>query len=148
MVHVSALQVTFAAFGILMMTMLFGNFVARNWKPELELRYGWVIYAMGIPGLVLAGLYLLAEGMSVFFPAASLVFTAWALFGFVVDRVAKVQWRRPTVPQIFVPYVTLYVAWQVLYWIPMWSIGRVYWVVYTLLFSAATCLNLRAHLKR
>ncbi len=141
----STLRVLFAGFGILMMALLAGDFAARNWQPEIELRWGWIVYAMGIPGLALAILFLRANDVPAIFPAGALVFTAWALFGFIVDRVLEIEWRAPILPAVFYPYVVLYVVWQILFWIPMWSIGRLYWTFYTLLFITATWLNLRTH---
>ena len=57
----NTLEVLFVVFAFVVQVLLVFNFIARNWKPSLEQKYGWVIYTMGILGIILGVLFLAGE---------------------------------------------------------------------------------------
>jgi hypothetical protein len=140
------LQALFVAFAFLAQVLLIINFAARNWRPLLERRYGWLIYAMGIPGIGL-GILFLARAQPWTVVAAPLVYAIWAAFGYYVDMVRQIKWRSPPRWPVFIPYVALFMAGQFLFWIPLWYVGLAYWIIYTVMYFLNTGLNIYSHRK-
>jgi hypothetical protein len=122
------LQALFVAFAFLAQVLLIINFAARNWRPLLERRYGWLIYAMGIPGI----------GLGILFLARAQPWTIVA---------APLKWRSPPRWPVFIPYVALFMAGQFLFWIPLWYVGLAYWIIYTVMYFLNTGLNIYSHRK-
>lgn len=134
----------FVAFAFVFQLALVLDFAARHWRPDLERRYGWIVYALGIPGLILAGLCIVTrETWNIW--AAPVVFAAWAGFGYMVDVRMKIPWRSPPRWPIFIAYVILFLAAQFLFWIPLWTVGISYWIGYTALYVLNTVLNITSH---
>lgn len=140
------LRSLFVAFALLVQVLLLADFAARNWRPVLEKAYGWLVYAMAIPGLAL-GLALLVMRAPWYLVAAPGVYAVWAAFGYVVDIRRPTPWRSPPRWAIFVPYVTLFLASLFLLWIPLWYISSASWIAYTALYAAHTSLNLCSHFR-
>jgi len=42
----NTLQALFVVFAFLVQVLLIINFVARNWKPSLERKHGWILYTL------------------------------------------------------------------------------------------------------
>ena len=91
---------TFVAFGLLSQVGLLLYFAARRWRPDAERRWGWVMYALGVPaaGLALVGLGTAAPPEHIL---AYVLFAAWAGFGALVDLRLRIEWRSPIRPPIF-----------------------------------------------
>jgi len=51
-------QVLFVGLAFLTQVLLIANFAARNRKPESEIKYGWLVYAIGVPSAALGILFL------------------------------------------------------------------------------------------
>jgi len=134
----------FVCFAFLIQGLLILDFLARNWQPDLERKYGWIIYALGLVGIVLGIIYL-KGGAPWYMSAAPLVFAAWAAFGFAIDILFKIEWRSPILWPVFIPYVLLFMASQFAFWIPMWYVGTWYWVAYTITYTINTILNIYSH---
>lgn len=141
------MQKLFVVFALLTQGLLFSNFAARLWQPSLERQYGWIVYALGIPALFLGILYI-ADGQPWMVAVAPLVYAAWAALGYYVDIYAGIPWRTPPIWPVFLPYVTLFMAAQFFFWIPLWSMGVPYWIAYTLLYVLNTALNIGSHFIR
>jgi hypothetical protein len=107
----------FTAFAFLIQVGLLANFCARRWRPAIERKYGWVIYAPGIPALLLGGVSF-AAGEPLMIWAAFLIFSAWAGFGYWIDIRKKFPWRSPPRWVVFIPHVALFVTAQFFFWIP------------------------------
>ena len=137
----------FVAFAFLAQILLLLDFTARNLRPALEIKYGWIVYATAIPGLVL-GVLNLATDQPWYMVTAPLVYCAWGAFGFYVDRYRPVEWRSPPRWSVLVPYVVLFIASQFAFWIPLWYVGRGYWLAYSAFYVLNTGLNLYSHKKR
>jgi hypothetical protein len=141
------MEFLFIAFAFLSQILLILNFAARNWKPVFERRYGWITYAMGVPALIL-GIVFLLDGQPGSYVFAPFTYAAWAAFGATIDLIRPVSWRSPTRWSVFIPFVLLFMIAQFAFWIPLWSIGIAYWIVYTLMYALNTALNLNSHRRR
>jgi hypothetical protein len=142
---VTGTELAFAAFGVATQGLLLAFFVARRWWRSLADRFGWVVYAFSALGLPL-GAWLFLGGQSWRLFVGPLLMALWALFGTIVDLWRPSQWRgKPVVWHVLIPYLVLYFAAQMFMWWPLWSIERVAWVVFLLLFVPSTILNIRGH---
>jgi hypothetical protein len=138
--------VLFASFAIVSQCLLLAYFIDRRLKTGAADRYGWIVYGMGVPALLLAVLFIV-EGEALRWWLGPLLFAAWAAFGFAVDSVFKVPWRGPIDWPVFVVYVALYSAAQVMLWIPLWFIHPALWGVYAVLFGLSTSFNMLGHVR-
>jgi hypothetical protein len=134
----------FIGFGFLEQVLLVLDFAARLWRPPLERRYGWLIYALGLPAGGLA-ILLAVSGAPGYQPLAFGLYAAWAGLGAWVDHVRPVAWRSPPRWRVFVPYVGLFTASQFAFWIPMWYVGLGAWLAFGALYALQTSLNLASH---
>ena len=135
----------FIFWGFLVQILLIIHFAVR--KPFFEsytVRYGWIIYALSIPAVIIS-LVMLRGGKSWAFWLGGFLFLVYAAFGYWVDFVAKIQWRKPLVPSVMFPYVTLYLAAVMFYWWPVGILSRPLWFIYGALFVIATVLNITSH---
>jgi hypothetical protein len=73
------------------------------------------------------------------------IYLVWAIYGFAVEYIKKIQWRNPIRLPIFGPYVFLYLAAVMFYWWPLGLISKPLWYVYAVLFIASTTLNITSH---
>lgn len=112
----------FVAFALTVNGLLVLNFAARRWRPQLERRWGWLVYAMGLPAVLLA-LTAWAGARPWYYGLACLLYAAWSAFGYSVDIVWPVSWRNPPRWPVFLPYASLYVASLIALWVPLWFIG-------------------------
>ena len=140
----NVLRTLFVAFAFAAQVLLVVNFAARNWRPVLERRYGWVVYALGIPAALLAAILTVAH-QPAYAALACVLYALWAAFGYYVDTYRQLAWRQPTRWTILLPYVLLFIASQLAFWIPLWYVGLGYWVAYGALYVANTALNLFSH---
>ena len=142
----------FATFGIASQAILLAFFASRRWHRTLADRYGWMAYAFGALGLVVAA-WLIVVGAPWRLFAGPLLFAVWACYGSWVDLFRKIQWRptaatitrRQVEWSVLGPYITLYLAAQMFLWWPLWDYWRTGWAVYLVLFVANTVLNIAGH---
>ena len=135
----------FVVWAFLFQIILIVHFAVR--KPFFEsytARYGWMVYALGIPAVIIS-LVLLRGGKSWSFWLGGFLFLVYAAFGFWVDYVAKIPFRSPLRPSIVFPYVSLYLATVMFYWWPLWPLSRPLWFAYAVLYVIATILNISSH---
>jgi hypothetical protein len=144
MIEQTILQILFAAFALVLQTMLVLHFAALRWRPRLQQQWGWLVYAMSLPGLVL-GVLFWVNSQPWYDWLATLLFAVWAALGYTVDILHPVNWRTPLWLPVFIPYVTLYLAAQFAFWIPLWFIGIGYWIIYAVLYTVSTVLNVSSH---
>ena len=140
----STLQILFVLFAFLVQVLLFINFAARNCKPSLERKYGWLVYALGILAVILGILFLLAD-QPWYITAAPFVYALWAGLGYYVDIVKQIEWRSPPRWSIFIPYVVLFIAAQFLFWVPLWYVDLPLWIIYGVLYFINLGLNIHSH---
>ena len=135
----------FVVWAFLFQIVLIVHFALR--KPFLESyarKYGWLVYALCIPAAIIS-VILLRGGKSWTFWLGGFLFVIYAAFGYWVDFVAQIQFRKPLRLSIVFPYVFLYLATVMFYWWPLWPLSRLLWSVYTVLYVIATILNIRSH---
>ena len=119
-------------------------FAMRKWRFDTAMEYGWVVYALGVPAFIVS-VILLFNGKSWQFWLGGFLITVWAIYGFTVDSVLGIQWRYPRVLPVLIPYVLLYLAWQMFYWFPLGTLYRPLWFIYAALFAVSTALNVTSH---
>jgi hypothetical protein len=134
----------YVGFAFLVQTLLIINFTARNWKPEIERAYGWIIYALGAPSVILGAL-MYVEDQPWFFVVPPLLYFMWAVFGYFVDLWRPIAWRTPPRWSIFLPYVGLFAGSLILFWVSMWYVGLIYWIAFGVMYVIETILNIYSH---
>lgn len=145
MAQLDILDKLFVVWAFLFQILLIVHFAIR--KPLFEsytVKYGWIIYALCIPAVVIS-IVLLRGGKSWSFWLGGFLFLMYAIFGYWVDFVAQIQFRNPLRPSIAFPYVILYLATVMFYWWPLGLLSRPLWFVYAMLFVIATVLNITSH---
>jgi len=116
-------------------------------KPFFEsytVKYGWIVYALAIPAVIIS-ILILRAGKPWYFWIGGFLFAVYAAYGYWVDYVKQYAWRSPLQLEIVIPYVSLYLATVMFYWWPLIRLDRRLWIVYTVLFVIATILNIRSH---
>lgn len=144
LITLHVLQTLFAISALLIQTVLVLHFAALRWRPRWQQQWGWLVYAMSLPGLVLGALFWV-NNQPWYYWLATLLFAAWAALGYTVDILHPVNWRMPVWLPVFIPYVTLYMAAQFAFWIPLWFIWKGYWIMYAVLYAINTVLNISSH---
>ena len=139
------LDLLFICWAFFLQVVLILHFALRKrFFASYTQRYGWLVYALSIPS-ALVSLLLLAGGKSWSFWLGGFLFMVYAAFGYQVDYVKKIQWRKPLVPRIMFPYITLYLVTVMFYWWPLGILSRPLWLAYALLFVISTLLNITSH---
>ncbi len=119
-------------------------FALRKWWFASAMRWGWIIYALGIPAIAV-GVILLLQNKPWYLWAGGFIFAGWAIFGYVVDIASPVAWRNPIYPRVFIPYILLFLGSQMFYWWPIGILRRPLWFIYAGLFVISTALNISSH---
>ena len=145
MTKLDNLDKLFIAWAFFLQIVLIVHFAIR--KPFFEsytMKYGWVVYALCIPAVVIS-IILLHGGKSWSFWLGGFLFLLFAAFGYWVDYVAQIQFRSPLRPSILFPYVFLYLSTIMFYWWPLRFLSHPLWFVYMILYVIATILNITSH---
>jgi len=145
MTKLDNLDKLFVIWAFVFQVLLIVHFAIR--KPFFEsytMKYGWIIYALCIPAVVIS-IVLLRGGKSWSFWLGGFLFLVFALFGYWVDYVAQIEFRSPLRPSVLIPYVVLYLATVMFYWWPLGLLSRPLWFAYAILFVIATILNITSH---
>ena len=141
-----AQRLLFVVCAFLFQIILIVHFSLRKWRFPLAIRYGSLVYALGLPAAAASGL-LLHAGAPWSLWLGGFLYLAWAIFGFTVEYVAKIEWRSPIRWSIFAPYIFLYLSTIMFYWFPLALVWKTLWYGYALLFILSTILNLASHKK-
>jgi hypothetical protein len=143
--NLDKLDKLFVVWAFLFQIILIAHFALR--KPFFEsytVKYGWIVYALCIPAVVISVILLLG-GKSWPFWLGGFLFLLFAAFGFWVDYVAQIPFRNPLRLTVVVPYVFLYLTTVMFYWWPLGQLSRPLWLAYAILFVIATILNITSH---
>jgi len=135
----------FVVWAFLFQIILIVHFALR--KPFFEsytVKYGWIVYALCIPAVVISVILLLG-GKSWSFWLGGFLFLLFAAFGFWVDYVAQIPFRNPLRLSVVFPYVFLYLTTVMFYWWPLGQLSRPLWLAYAILFVIAAILNITSH---
>lgn len=138
------LEILFILTAFVFQAVLIAHFALRNWRFDVALRYGWIVYAFSVPAMVVS-VVLLWGGKPLPLWLGGFLYLVWAICGYTVEYVRKIQWRNPPRWSIFGPYMILYLATIMFYWWPLGLVYRPLWYVYALLFVASTLLNITSH---
>ena len=144
-INLDKLDKLFVVWAFLFQIVLIVHFALR--KPFLEsyaMKYGWIVYLLCIPAVVIS-IFLLRGGKSWSFWLGGFLFLIYALYGYWVDYVQKIQFRNPLRLSVAIPYVLLYLVTVMFYWWPLGLLSRRLWFVYAILFVIATILNITSH---
>lgn len=120
------------------------HFSLRKWRFKTAIRFGFVIYLLGIL-FALSSLLILLGGKEWYFWLAGFLYLIWAIFGYIVEYHLKIEWRNPILWKIFIPYILLYLATTMFYWFPLAQINKIYWYIAGIMFVINTYLNTTSH---
>ena len=139
------LDTLFAAWAFFVQIVFIVHFACRKrYFKKYTLKYGWVVYALAVPAVVIS-IILLKGGKEIHFWLAGFFFAAFSYFGYQVDYSRRIEWRRPPRYKILLPYTVLYLGMIMFYWWPLALIARPLWYAYAVLFAFSTCLNIKSH---
>jgi len=116
-------------------------------KPLFESytkKYGWIVYTLCFPALIIS-IILLINGKSWSFWLGGFIFVFWSAYGYWIDYIKGINWRKPLRKDIMFPYVTLYLGTIMFYWWPLALLHRPLWYVFAGLFVISTILNIISH---
>jgi len=138
------LEILFAVSAFLFQTVLIIHFALRKWHFDLAMHYGWIVYALSVLASGVS-IFLLLGGKTWSLWLGGFLYLIWAIYGFTVEYVKRIQWRNPIRWPIFGPYVFLYLATVMFYWWPLALVRKLLWVAYAVLFIVSTILNVASH---
>ena len=115
---INNLQTLFVVCAFLFQIILIIHFALRKWHFDFAMRYGLIIYALSIPA-ALGSIFLLSSGITWSIWLSGYLYLIWAIFGYTVEYLKKIEWRDPIRWSIFGPYVLLYLATCMFYWFPL-----------------------------
>ncbi len=140
-----SLELLFTCFAFLFQLVLLVHFSLRKWRFDTAIRLGPVVYALSII-FVLVSFILILGGRQRSFWIGGFIYLAWAIFGYIVEYILKIDWRTPPVNgPVMGPYLILYLAANMFYWFPLALIYKPLWYVYAVLFVINTYLNITSH---
>ena len=137
-------EILFLTSAFILQLILVTHFALRKWRFGQAMRFGRIVYALGIPYAILS-IFLLRNGMQWFFGLGGFIYLAWAIFGYTIEYVKRIEWRNSLRWSILIPFVILYLATVMFYWWPLALIYKPLWYVYTVLFLINTYLNVTSH---
>lgn len=132
----------FVAFFIQFILLIY--FAIRKWDFDLAMQWGWIVYALALPAVIIS-LVLLFAGKPWYLWLGGFLYAIFAVFGYIVDIAHPVAWRSPVYLPVLIPYVVLYLSSLMFYWWPLGAIRRPLWYIYAVLFVISTSLNVTSH---
>ena len=138
------LEILFVASAFLFQIILIVHFALRKWYFDLAMRYGPVVYGLSLPAAAVSVLLLLGDKPWVFW-LGGFIYFIWAIYGYTIEYIKRMEWRNPIRWSIGGPYVSLYLATIMFYWWPLALLHKPLWYVYAVLFIASTMLNVTSH---
>ena len=145
MSDVDDLDILFIVWAFLFQVVLILHFALRKrFFESYTVRMGWIVYALCIPAVVIS-LLLLRGGKPWSFWLGGFLFLLYAVFGYWVEYVMKIQFRNPLRLSIVFPYAFLYLGTVMFYWWPLGLLSRPLWFAFAILFVVGTVLNITSH---
>lgn len=139
------LDTLFIIWSFFLQIILIIHFTIR--KPFFESytkKFGWIVYALCLPALIIS-ILLLLSGKSWSFWLGGFIFVVWAFYGYWIDYVKRINWRKPIRMDIMVPYLILYLSTIMFYWWPVALLHKPLWYVFGVLFMIGSVLNIKSH---
>jgi hypothetical protein len=146
MLTFDTLDFLFVATAFLFQLILILHFALRKWRFNTAIRFGPFVYALSIPAAVVS-LVLMRGGKNWSLWLGGFLFLTWALFGFWIEYIRKIEWRNSWRWQILVPYVLLYLSTSMFYWFPLALLWKPLWYIFAVLFGISVFLNVTSHKK-
>ena len=145
MQNLDQLDLMFVVWAFLYQIVLIIHFsIRKRYFESYTMKYGWIVYALAIPGLLIS-VILFVGGKSWSFWLGGLLLLVFSIYGYYIDYIKKIQWRKPLNKSVMFPYVFWYLATIMFYWWPLALISKPLWYGYAVLFVIATFLNVRSH---
>jgi len=138
------LEILFVVTAFLFQLVLIAHFALRRWRFDTAIRYGPIVYALSIPAVAVS-IVLLLSGKTWELWLGGFICLVWAIYGYTVEYVKKIEWRSPIRWTIAAPYVFLYLATVMFYWFPLALLSKPLWYAYAVLFVVSTVLNVTSH---
>jgi len=145
MLGLDSLDILFVVWAFFFQIVHIVHFALRkHFFETYTLKIGWTVYALSIPAVVIS-IVLLLGGKTWSFWLGGFLFLVYAAYGYRIDYVKKIQWRKPLRSSIMYPYVFLYLSTVMFYWWPLALLSRPLWYVFAALFVFGTILNVISH---
>jgi len=145
MFNLDSLDILFVMWAFFFQVVLIVHFAMRKrFFESYTQKFGWIVYALSIPAVVIS-VVLLLGGKTWSFWLGGFLFLLYAAYGYWIDYVKIIQWRKPLRLSIMFPYVFLYLGTVMFYWWPLGLLSRPLWVVFSVLFAIGTVLNVTSH---
>jgi hypothetical protein len=144
MSNLDNLDKLFVFFAFLFQIVLIIHFALRKWQFDIVMRYGWIVYALGVLAVIVS-VILLLNGKHWTLWVGGFIYLIWAILGFTVEYGFDIEWRNPPQWSIFIPYVILYLGTIMFYWFPLGTLYKPLWYIYAVLFIISTGLNVTSH---
>jgi len=139
------LDILFVIWAFFFQIVLIVHFALRKrFFESYTMKVGWIVYALSVPAVVIS-IVLWLGGKTWSFWLGGFLFLIYAAYGYWIDYVKKIQWRKPLRLSIMFPYVFLYLCTVMFYWWPLALLSRPLWVVFAVLFVISTILNVTSH---
>lgn len=139
-----SLELLFVVWAFIFQVVLIVHFALRKWFFDVALRYGWIVYALSIPAFIIS-VVLLLNGKVWWLWLGGFIFLIWAIYGYTIEYIKRIEWRNPIVWSVLGPYLFLYFWTVMFYWWPLARISQALWYVYAILFLTSTVLNITSH---
>lgn len=139
------LDTLFVIWSFTLQIILIIHFAIR--KPLFESyteKFGWIVYALCLPALIIS-IVLLINGKSWSFWLGGFLFLIWSAYGYWVDYIKGISWRKPLRKDIVFPYITLYLGTIMFYWWPLALLYKPLWYIFGALFVIGSILNITSH---
>ena len=76
----------------------------KRFFESYTMKVGWIVYALSVPAVVISIVLLLGRKTWSFW-LGGFLFLIYAAYGYWIDYVKKIQWRKPLRLSIMFPYV-------------------------------------------
>ncbi len=112
------LDALFVIWAFLFQIILIVHFALRKWRFDIAMRYGIIVYALSLPAVAISIILLLGDKTWSLW-LGGFIYLIWAVYGYSIEYVKKIQWRNPIRWSVLGPYVFLYLTTVMFYWWPL-----------------------------
>jgi hypothetical protein len=120
------------------------QFALRKWRLRSYAPWA-LVYALSLAAAV--SLIPWAGGKPWTLWLGGFLYLFWAVYGYTVEYIKRIEWRSPMRWPVGGPYLLLYLATVMFYWWPLALIYKPLWYAYGGLFVISTVLNVSSHKK-
>ena len=84
MIGLDNLEALFVVTAFLFQIVLIIHFALRKWSFDIVLKYGWIVYALSVPAVVVSVILLLG-GVTWSLWLGGFIYLIWAIYGYTVE---------------------------------------------------------------